>query len=112
MLSYCHLSWFCFQNLNNSWVRIAVANNLIAITSIGLLFDKHAFIYSSIIEIVRCAFYVYFMHMHEDNLIGYVIYYVHVFQLCFIWIPFFVYKIYAYIYIFFLFARACIVSTI
>lgn len=75
-----------------------MANNLIALTSIGLLFDKCAFIYSSSIEIVRCALYVYFMRMHEDNLIDYLIYYVHTFQLIFIWIPFFIYKIDAHLY--------------
>jgi len=100
MFDYCHLPWFCFcfQNLDNFWVRIAVANNLIVLISIGLLFDKCAFIYSSAIEIVRCGFYVYFMRMYKDNSIDYLIYYVHLFQLSFIWIPFFVYKIYTRIY--------------
>ncbi|XP_025993132.1 alkylglycerol monooxygenase [Solenopsis invicta] len=86
------------ENLGDSWIRTTVANNLIALVSIGLLFDKCAFIYSNFIEIVRCAFYVYFMRMHEDNLIDYLIYYVHMFQLNFIWIPLFIYKIYAHIY--------------
>jgi len=89
------------ENLDDPWVIIAVANNLIALTTIGLLFDKYAFIYSSIIEIVRCTLYVYFMRLHEDNLIDYLIYYAHIYQLGFIWLPFFVYKIYTYIYRFF-----------
>jgi len=79
-------------------VRIAVANNLIVLISIGLLFDKCAFIYSSAIEIVRCGFYIYFMRMYKDNSIDYLIYYVHLFQLSLIWIPFFVYKIYTRMY--------------
>ncbi|XP_011704741.1 PREDICTED: alkylglycerol monooxygenase-like isoform X2 [Wasmannia auropunctata] len=99
-----------YENLNNPWVIITVTNNLIAFISIGLLFDKYEFIYSSIIEIVRCAFYVYFMHMYQDNFIDYLIYYVHVFQLGFIWIPFFAYKIYACIYTYtcFFYSRALI----
>ncbi|XP_018301792.1 alkylglycerol monooxygenase [Mycetomoellerius zeteki] len=71
------------ENLDDPWVRIAVANNLIALTSIGLLFDKYAFKYSSAIEIVRCVLYVYFMRLYNTNLIDYFIYYVHVFQLGF-----------------------------
>ncbi|XP_071568807.1 alkylglycerol monooxygenase [Temnothorax nylanderi] len=89
-----------YENLDDPWIIFAVANNLIALASIGLLFDKRAFIYPSTIEIVRCALYVYFMRIYEDNLIDYLIYYIHVCQLNCIWIPFFVYRIYKYIYLF------------
>ncbi|XP_018350250.1 PREDICTED: alkylglycerol monooxygenase-like [Trachymyrmex septentrionalis] len=78
-----------YENLNDPWVRIAVANNLIALISIGLLFDKCAFKYTSAIEIVRCVLYVYFMRLYNANSIDYFIYYAYVFQLGFIWISFF-----------------------
>ncbi|XP_018401757.1 PREDICTED: alkylglycerol monooxygenase-like [Cyphomyrmex costatus] len=77
------------ENLGDPWVRIAVANNLIALTSIGLLFDKCTFKYTSAIEIVRCVLYVYLMRFYNNNLIDYFIYYVHVLQLGFIWISYF-----------------------
>ncbi|XP_018058674.1 PREDICTED: alkylglycerol monooxygenase-like [Atta colombica] len=85
LLNHCKLykSQY-YENLDDPWVRIAVANNLIALTSIGLLFDKCAFKYTSAIEIMRCALYMYFMRLYNANLIDYFIYYAHVFQLGFI----------------------------
>ncbi|KAL0130455.1 hypothetical protein PUN28_002253 [Cardiocondyla obscurior] len=91
-----------YENLDNSLVAIPVADNLISIISIGLLFDNCAFIYSSVIETLRCISYVYLMHMCEENLTDHLIYYVHVCQLGFIWIPFFVCKFYMYIYFLYL----------
>jgi len=57
-------------------------NTFVAIASIGLLLDKHPFIYPFIIEFVRCIVYVYFVRTsHQDNLIVYWTYYAHLFQL-------------------------------
>lgn len=90
---------FNFQNLNDPWIRYVLANNLVVLISIGLLFDKHTFIYPGIIELARCVIYVYFTHkMDLDNLIDYLTYYVYAFHLFLIWIPYFVYQIYAFVY--------------
>ncbi|KAL6264595.1 hypothetical protein P5V15_004697 [Pogonomyrmex californicus] len=82
------------ENLDDPWVKFVIMNNLIVLISIGLLFDKRKFIYPTIIEIVRCALYVHFMRViYKNNLIDYLIYYIHAFQLGFIWIPFFLYNL-------------------
>ncbi|XP_072762184.1 alkylglycerol monooxygenase [Anoplolepis gracilipes] len=87
------------ENLDDLWIKYTLTNNLVAFISICLLFDKRAFIYPSTIELARCAIYVYFTHeMDPDNLINYLTYYANVFQLVFLWIPYFVHKIYTNLY--------------
>lgn len=99
-LSKSHYPWFqfYFQNLDGVWIKYTLINNLIALISIGLLFDKYAFIYPGIIELVRCVTYVYCTHeMNSNNLIDYLTYYAYAFHLIFVWIPYFIYKIYAFV---------------
>ncbi|XP_029669901.1 alkylglycerol monooxygenase-like [Formica exsecta] len=75
------------------WIKLG--NNLVALISIGLLFDKRAFIYPGIIELVRCMTYVHFTHeINLNNLIDYLTYYAYGFSLLLIWIPYFIYRIY------------------
>lgn len=92
--------FFIFQNLNDPWIKYVLANNLVILISIGLLFDKRALIYPAIIEITRCVTYVYFAYEMKNpvNLIDYLTYYVYPFQLFLIWIPYFVYQICTYLY--------------
>ncbi|KAL6431748.1 hypothetical protein ACFW04_007343 [Cataglyphis niger] len=84
------------ENLNalDDFPRIKLANKLAVLTSIGLLFDKRAFIYPSIIEFVRCLTYIQFTEINPNNFINSMTYYAYGFSLILIWIPYFIYRIY------------------
>lgn len=74
-----------------------MANNFVALASVGLLLDNHALAYPLVIEFARCIVYVYFARAtYEDNFIAYWTYYVHLLQLILIWLPYMVHKIYEY----------------
>ncbi|XP_070157390.1 alkylglycerol monooxygenase isoform X2 [Polyergus mexicanus] len=95
------LDEFKIKNLDilDAFLWIKLGNNLVALISIGLLFDKRAFIYPGIIELVRCMTYVHFTHeINLNNLIDYLTYYAYGFSLLLIWIPYFIYKIYCLLF--------------
>ncbi|RLU19663.1 hypothetical protein DMN91_008220 [Ooceraea biroi] len=102
-----HHQLYKTENLNDLSTIFAVANSFAALASVGLLLDKRAFIYPFIIEFARCSVYVYFVRAtHQDNLIACWTYYIHLFQLTFIWLPHFVHKAYEYFLCAFIHGRA------
>lgn len=83
---------FCLQSSSNFSAEFTIANNLVALLSIGLLFNKCE--NAGVIELARCVTYVIFAKV--NNFTDICVYVVHLFSLCSIWTPYYLKKLIAY----------------
>ncbi|XP_033327030.1 alkylglycerol monooxygenase [Megalopta genalis] len=85
---FCHLQLYDAEGTKTMPAGWTIANNLFALTTIGLLFDKSR--YASVMELIRCIVYLSYSTVY--NSINVYIYSAHVASCC-VWVLYFLSEI-------------------